>query len=210
MEGVPLLGVIVDPPGEPAANMAADERLAREVCEGGREAALRVYRWSRPAVSIGRRQDPDELPRDLLHDGFPIVRRPTGGGAVLHRPDELTYALALPRSCLPEGVQLGRIPEHFHGWLRELLVERGLVAGGEIALFCSGRDRPSTVCFSAPVCGDLLFQGRKVAGAALRIWRGGLLAQGTIQGLPLAYPDLLEAVLESMHRSFDLERALRR
>jgi hypothetical protein len=51
-----------------------------------------------------------------------------------------------------------------------------------------------SLCFETPVCGDLLYRGRKVAGSALRAWREGLLIQGSIQGLPIRPDDLIDSL----------------
>jgi len=93
--------IIVDPPGEPAANMERDERLAQRVREGLQPPTLRIYQWSRPCISLGRGQLLENLPEELRGKGVPVVQRPTGGGAVLHLLDEWTYTLAMPLSgCL--------------------------------------------------------------------------------------------------------------
>ncbi|MBI3318220.1 MAG: lipoate--protein ligase family protein, partial [Candidatus Omnitrophica bacterium] len=81
--------LIIDPPGSPSDQMARDEGLAREVLHRSHPPTLRVYRWSAPAITMGRRQNLDDLPAELLRKNLPIFHRPTGGGAVLHRRDEL-------------------------------------------------------------------------------------------------------------------------
>ena len=195
------VNLILDPRGEPEANMAADEELARRVREGTAPATLRIYGWNQPAVSLGRRQLLEDLPPSLGSDALPIVRRPTGGGAVLHRPDELTYALALPRFPLPlrerVGVRgLNQLPGLIHQFLRDELVRRGLVPPEDLRIVSADSNGPATLCFSSPVCGDLLYRGKKVCGCALRVWRDGLLIQGTIQGLPVRESDLREILVE--------------
>jgi len=211
--------VILDSPGDPAANMARDEEIAAQVRAGTAGPTLRIYRWSRPAISLGHRQDLDELPAALLERKLPIVRRPTGGGAVLHRPDELTYALALPRNPSMPADPLRQIPGILHRNLRDELVRRWLVSPEDLQLVetqpitrhcaesatfsllgagCGGRRSRLTLCFESPVGGDLLYRGRKVAGSALRVWREALLIQGSIQDLPVAQGALSRALLEAV------------
>ena len=187
--------VITDPPGEPQSNMDRDESLAESVRRGGFPPTLRLYGWTRPAISLGRRQQPDDLPPAILKRSLPMVRRPTGGGAVLHDLDELTYAFCAGRAHLPQGLVYRQLPVLLHRSLVRLLVDRGWVAEGELQV--AGRDPsgPAPLCFSAPACGDLLYHGRKVAGAALRVWKEGILLQGSIQGLPIRRDRLVEAFL---------------
>ncbi len=177
--------VFRDPAGEPQANMELDQRIAQQVCMGLVPATLRIYQWLKPAVSLGRRQSPSELPEELL--ALPWVRRPTGGGAVVHRMEELTYALALPRTAAQRHRPLSELPGRLHQHLRLLLVEQAGLSSGDLGIAeddCAG---PCTLCFSAPVHGDLLYRCAKVGGTALRVWRDGILVQGSIQGLPVSF-----------------------
>lgn len=203
--------IIVDPPGKPAANMAADELLANEIQEGRRSATLRIYRWDRPAISIGRRQQIDDLPQNLLAMGIPIVRRPTGGGAVVHHLDELTYSISFPLPLKGERVRVRGLTPNLHSALKEALITRGLIPAEDLSIHpadvkrCQAPEVPGTFCFSAPSCGDLLFQGRKAAGLAMRVWREVSLIQGSIQGLPVSFEALSEILKEAVHRTFQTE-----
>ncbi len=92
---------LVDTPPAPGAwNMAADEALAASVAGGG-PPVLRVYRWSPACLSLGRNQPARGRydVRALAERGIDVVRRPTGGRAVLHHR-ELTYAVAAPEALL--------------------------------------------------------------------------------------------------------------
>ena len=74
-------------------NMQYDERLAREVASGERLPTVRVYGWNPPAISYGWHQSLDEIDREAAERaGIDVVRRPTGGRAILHS-DELTYSV---------------------------------------------------------------------------------------------------------------------
>ena len=189
--------IILDPPADPERNMAADEELIRRVREGVSPPALRIYRWDRRAISIGRRQRLEELPDALRESGLPVVRRPTGGGAVVHSEEELTYALALPAPARARD-----LPRVIHRSLRELLVEEGILSREDLTVARSGFEGPFTLCFEAPVSGDLLFCGRKVGGAALRVWKDGALVQGSVQGLPVEEAVLREALIHAVRELF--------
>src|SRR5690348_4843435 len=90
--------LLTTPPGTGAENMALDEALMDRARET-REWVLRVYAWSRPTISLGRNQsargryDLDEIARR----GIGVVRRPTGGRAILHHR-EITYSVTAPVS----------------------------------------------------------------------------------------------------------------
>lgn len=182
--------------------MDQDERLAREVFSSRLPAALRVYGWNRPAISIGRAQSPASL-RGFDLPVVPMVRRPTGGGAVLHRPDELTYAAAIPASAV-NPLRLRQIPEKIHWFLRAHLIEEGRLKASYLEIVEKKSKGPFSFCFNAPVEGDLLFQGRKAAGSAMRVWKEGILIQGCIQSLPIDRELLIRCLELSVRKTFDV------
>ncbi len=197
------LSVVVDPPGDPVANMAADQSLLQMLRSGSASAILRIYQWNRPAVSIGRRQLAEDLPPSFLQAQPLLVRRPTGGGAVMHRLDELTYALAVSREASPRKIPLRDIVGALHRCLRQELIRRRDVSAEDLSIVERDFSGPATLCFSAPVRGDLMFQGRKVAGAALRVWREAILIQGSIQGLPVRQDQMREALRSAIQRTLN-------
>jgi lipoate-protein ligase A len=156
--------------------MALDEALMeRARCTG--EAVLRVYGWSRPTLSLGRnqaaRQRYDEARARAL--GVDIVRRPTGGRAVLHF-HEVTYSVTAPVAGL------GPLGESYR-WVNRLLVD-GLRRLGVEACEAesSGRaPRPGvSPCFEQPVAGEIVAGGRKLVGSAQYRERDALLQHGSI------------------------------
>lgn len=177
------MGLLLPAHGSPAngpMNMAMDEWLLQTADSGP---ALRIYQWSGPAVTFGYFQSHQAIQRAF--PDLPLTRRWTGGGAVLHGdPMESTYALALP-------------PSHAFARLRPLesycLLHRA-VAGALCAVGVDatviGKDHPEAgaACFQHPVEGDVVASsGLKLAGAAQRRTRLGLLIQGSIR-LPSAVP----------------------
>lgn len=164
------------PPAPGAWNMAVDEALADSVRDGG-PPVLRVYRWSPPCLSLGRNQPSDGYDRDeIRRRGIDVVRRPTGGRAVLHH-HELTYSVAAREDAL--------------GTLRQAYaaINRALVAGlrrlgVDARLHPAGAGRapiPSLApCFEQPVEGEVTAGGHKLVGSAQRRERGVMLQHGSL------------------------------
>ena len=173
-------------PRSAAMNMAIDEALL----EYAAVPLIRFYRWQSPALSFGyfgRFTDVAsyQCERDL-------VRRWTGGGIVFHGKD-LTYSLVIPSSDTAFAESSTSIYERVHQALCDALSETG-----QPAVVAAGADRgpgSATVatrtgisdagysCFANPVRADVMIDGRKIAGAAQRRTRRGLLQQGSIQGI---------------------------
>ncbi len=163
-----------DGPRDGAWNMAVDEVLLGEVM-GAVEPVLRLYQWSAPSVSFGYFASHKEV--RALHPACALVRRWTGGGVVEHGND-LTYSLVVPRGAA--FFELAPLDGYraIHAALGRVL--DGLVAGVP-SLATEGSAGAGSACFENPVRHDLLVGGSKVAGAAQRRTRGGLLHQGSIQ-----------------------------
>jgi lipoate-protein ligase A len=169
-------------PRSAAMNMAVDEALL----ETARAVSIRFYRWHSPALSFGyfgKFADVAEhaFERDL-------VRRWTGGGIVFHGED-LTYSIIIPATEPAFGESPKSIYEKIHRALADALAETR-----QYAIVAAIGDRGSGVsdagynehCFANPVRADVMLNGRKVAGAAQRRTRAGLLHQGSIQNVDLA------------------------
>ncbi|MGC8763834.1 MAG: lipoate--protein ligase family protein [Acidobacteriota bacterium] len=165
-----------------AWQMALDEALFREA-EEGREVqpVLRLYRWAPPCLSLGRHQDPAVAADGAFcrARGIDVVRRPTGGLAVLH-DDEVTYAVAAPLDRPPfEGLNLAETYGRIAGALLEGLRSLGLPA--ELS---RRRTSPTPVsaapCFQVPTENEVLVHGRKVVGSAQRRGRRAFLQHGAV------------------------------
>lgn len=173
-------------------NMALDEALLHEVAAGRSLPVLRLYRWRPAAVSLGYFQRNEVVNRAFCHSyGIDIVRRLTGGRAVLHG-QEVTYAvIAGGGELFPARVEESyrTIAEILRATLRSL----GLAA--ELApTRRDGRERAlPAACFEAAAGYELLCQGRKIAGSAQKRRGDFFLQQGSI---PLELdPQLLFQVL---------------
>jgi len=121
-----------------------------------------------------------------------LVRRWTGGGIVFHG-DDLTYSIVIPASDPAFAESSIAIYEKIHRALADALNEAGecaVVAGGvDLAGVALARKAGVTAagysCFANPVRADVMMDGRKIAGAAQRRTRRGLLQQGSIQGFDI-------------------------
>ena len=158
--------------------MALDEALLEATPRFG-QPVLRFYGWTEPAASFGYFQKYAEVERATLLR--PLVRRPTGGGIVSHDAD-WTYSLAFPTGH--EWYSLAAIESYrrVHEWIQAAFAR--LKVPIELALEAR-RSLPGQ-CFVGYEKSDLLWHGKKIAGAAQRRTRSGLLIQGSVQPPPLS------------------------
>ncbi|MEX2187341.1 MAG: hypothetical protein WD875_11120 [Pirellulales bacterium] len=122
--------LIVDEPAEGAWNMAVDDVLLSAAAERG-EAALRFYGWAEPTLSLGYFQAIESRQRHAPSGACPVVRRASGGGAILH-DRELTYSLALPNAYCPQRNH-GELYAVVHDLLCEALATLGVVGARRYA-----------------------------------------------------------------------------
>lgn len=162
-----------DTPHAGAMNMALDEVLLSHA----NAPMLRIYRWARAAVSFG--YFGKFAPLAATWPGREIVRRMTGGGVVPHGED-LTYSLIVPAAHAFATRSPREVYRAVHETIGALLTGDGEAA----ALAAPPEHEGSGVCFESPAEFDLLARGRKIAGAALRRTKCGLLLQGSIQEIP--------------------------
>jgi lipoate-protein ligase A len=181
-----------------ALNMAVDEALL----ERASIPILRFYGWRQPSLSFGYFGRYSDVAKEAAHRE--IVRRWTGGGIVLHG-DDLTYSFILPRAHIGASHSSRAIYSHVHG-----AIQRALSASEDVALAASDAPKISDACFANPVVADVLISGRKIAGAAQRRTRAGLLHQGSIQygRLPSDFPETFAAELCSRVQRDAPSRAL--
>jgi lipoyl(octanoyl) transferase len=172
--------VRVDAGADGPTNMAADHALVRAA--GGGEAFLRLYRWDPPTLSLGRnepgrgRYDPEKA----RERGIGIVRRPTGGRAVLHAR-EVTYAVAAPIRCFGGLREAYRaINQALLSGLARLGVGVALAGEGDPPSSREGRELDRGACFLDPAPGEIVVQGRKLAGSAQVRLGDALLQHGSI------------------------------
>jgi lipoate-protein ligase A len=165
-------------PCEPAFNMALDEALL-ETMPRLNKPVLRLYGWKEPAASFGYFQRYAEVERVTWLR--PLVRRPTGGGLVPHDAD-WTYSLAFPASHVWYSLRAEESYLRVHEWIQAAFAR--LKVETELAPCC--RKAAPGQCFAGHEKSDVLWRGGKIAGAAQRRTRAGLLVQGSVQPPPLA------------------------
>lgn len=163
-----------------ALNMAMDEALL----ESAAMPAIRFYGWVLPALSFGYFGRFDEAQK--VGAGRELVRRWTGGGIVLHETD-LTYSIVVPAAESYSVRSPLELYSDVHAAIRDVLIQGG--APAMLANFAS--PKISDACFANAVRADVLIDGEKIAGAAQRRTRVGLLQQGSIQYEQLP-PDFAE------------------
>ncbi len=155
--------------------MAVDHALAASVPDG--RGWVRFYRWSRPTVSLGRHEPGRGRwdPQRLAAAGIDLVRRPTGGRAVLHHR-ELTYSVVV------RGWGAGSM-RALYGAVNRALVEglRSVGVPAELAPRTGRADPPDAgPCFERPAEGEVMVGGRKLVGSAQVRLEGRLLQHGSV------------------------------
>src|SRR5450759_3133252 len=160
-----------------ALNMALDEAILLHHIRGAVPPTLRVFRWSQPAISLGRFQSVErEIADELCQQrGVALVRRPTGGRAVYHR-NEFTYSIVIGKR---DGAPAGVVAAYAY-------LAQGLLAAlqdlGVRAELSDERvsKHPSAACFASSTQADLTSGGFKLIGSA-QVWKDdALLQQGSL------------------------------
>lgn len=181
MEGIAnAIRILNDRALDGPTNMARDEALMSRVGRGDSQAALRLYQWNPPTISLGYFQPYAEYEKLLPPAGdLPVVRRLTGGGAILHDL-EITYALMLPvrHALLHNGPT--RLYELAHDAVIAALEERNVKAGRCGESDDSTPTRGPFFCFERRHGADVLLGGDKLAGSAQRRTKDALLQHGSI------------------------------
>ena len=163
-----------------AWNMAVDCAIADAIAGGEQAPTLRLYGWRPFCLSLGYGQRSREADaRRLQERGWDIVRRPTGGKAILHG-DELTYSLCLP---LDHPLASGDVIESYRrisvGLLRAL-ESLGVSVSARHQGASARHNATGPVCFELSSHYEVLWQGRKLIGSAQLRRRGVLLQHGTL------------------------------
>ena len=156
-----------------AFNMALDEALLETVSQLDKP-VLRFYGWTEPAATFGYFQKYSEV--GAATKLRPLIRRPTGGGIVPHDGD-WTYCAVFPPGHEWHSLKAEESYRRIHDWLRRAFAE--LKIETELAPCCK-KTLPGQ-CFVGHEKSDLLWHGKKIAGAAQRRNKLGLLIQGSVQ-----------------------------
>ncbi len=161
-------------------NMALDERLAQDLLRGRGGPTVRLFRWKPWAVSLGLHQSWAEIDQEKCRrDGIDVVRRPTGGRAILHAR-ELTYSIVMfsgGKSILSVYNDIGRA------------LVRGLRLFG-VEADCAGQGSAATressywkhiSCFASSGRHEITVEGKKLVGSAQRRYGGGIEGEVVLQ-----------------------------
>ncbi len=167
---------------EGAMNMAIDEAILRAVAAGLAPATLRFYAWQPACVSLGQAQSANDVDWEACAArGYHVVRRPTGGRAILHT-DELTYSVTAPEA---EPRMAGGIVESYRRLSAGLLEGLRLMSVPSIEAHHPEAKRQqraseNPVCFQVPSTYEITVGSKKLIGSAQVRREGVVLQHGTL------------------------------
>ncbi|MCL5991860.1 MAG: lipoate--protein ligase family protein [Bacteroidetes bacterium] len=163
-------------------NMDFDVQRTIDVAEGKALPMFRVYGWIPWAVSLGYNQKEEDIDKEKCEKkGFDLVRRPTGGRAVLHA-NEITYSVVVN---LPDGRTIHDIYREIHTILLKAFISMGCKNIGFQKAQTDFREHykspgMSVSCFTSSARYEIEYEGRKVVGSAQRLFGKTLLQHGSI------------------------------
>jgi lipoyl(octanoyl) transferase len=173
----------VDPPRSGLDNMALDQAMLEQTAQ---DSILRVrfYRWIEPTMSLGYFQKFQDFQDYQPASGCPVVRRATGGGAIMHHHD-WTYSIAAPSQGLGKQKRVGASPS-LYDCVHHAVVDWLCQSGTPAALWHpdhAGNSACETchfLCFHRRHQGDVVVGEHKVMGSAQRRLQGAVLQHGSL------------------------------
>jgi lipoyl(octanoyl) transferase len=212
--------LLIDAPAGGAWNMAEDESILEHAAQGLAPPTLRLFAWEPACLSLGYAQPHSDVDlRRLGERGWDLVRRPTGGRAILHA-DELTYSVIAAQSEEHVAGSLlesyNRLAEALLHAVRQLGVDARMTGDAE-----ADRNSVNPVCFEAPSAYEIIVEGKKLIGSAQARRKQGVLQHGSLPlhgdlrriTEALAYPDEAarsDAAWRLLMRATTMEAALNR
>lgn len=188
------------PPASGAWNMAVDTAILEAVGRGEVLPTLRLYAWDPPCLSLGYAQPVGDVEQEKVQArGWGVVRRPTGGRAILHA-DELTYAVIAPKQ--EPRLRGGVLPSYRR--ISQALLKALHLLGLPVQASSKKNtiNREQAICFETPSDYEITVTGKKLIGSAQLRKKEGVLQHGT---LPL-FGDLTR-ITQVLHFSSDEKRA---
>jgi len=170
---------LMTPPSAGDWNMAVDEAILEAVGRGDVLPTLRLYAWVPPCLSLGYAQRFADVDRNRLAErGWGLVRRPTGGRAILHT-DELTYAVIGPYS---DPRLSGSVLESYQRLSAALLKALSLldIPAQVNEVVTNERNAKGPVCFEVPSNYEITVNGKKLIGSAQARRKEGVLQHGSL------------------------------
>jgi len=176
--------LIITPSLNGATNMAIDESILEAITSQNAQPTLRLYSWEPACLSLGFAQPVSDVnTKELIKRGWDLVRRPTGGRAILHC-DEITYAVIGPEN---DPRLDGGVLESYNKISQALLATLTNLNIPATAAPISGNQRTSRnnehqnpVCFEVPSHYEITVNGKKLIGSAQARRKGGVLQHGSI------------------------------
>ena len=171
--------LLITPPTHGAWNMAVDEAILEHIGRGESIPTLRLYAWDPPCLSLGHAQPFADVDVERLKQhGWEVVRRATGGRAILHT-DELTYSVIAPND---EPRVEGSVLESYNRLAQALLLA---VKSLEVPVEMKegkveNTSMPNPVCFEVPSTYEITVNGKKLIGSAQARKREGVLQHGSL------------------------------
>lgn len=177
--------------------MALDEALLESISRL-QKPVLRFYGWTEPAASFGYFQKYADV--ECATHLRPLIRRPTGGGIVPHDKD-WTYSLAFPPDHEWHSLKAEDSYRRVHEWIQAAFA----ILKIETELAPKSHTAAPGQCFAGYEKSDVLWHGKKIAGAAQRRNKLGLLIQGSVQPpVPLDRLAWEQAMCDAAHDDFDV------
>jgi lipoate-protein ligase A len=187
--------------------MALDEALLNRAAERS-AAALRFYQWREPTLSLGYFQRYVDRDAHAASRNCAIVRRTTGGGAILH-DRELTYSIALP-STHSLSRRAGDLYGAVHQAIVEALAQLGVEARRLTSVEAANQTAEPFLCFARRSSGDVLIADSKIAGSAQRRHKGAVLQHGSILFERSPFAPELPGICDLADRPVNIEDFLQR
>jgi lipoate-protein ligase A len=169
--------LILDEPMSGIANMSIDAAILQSL-QPDSGPTLRFYRWSQPTLSLGYFQRLEDRSLHPTSERLAIVRRSTGGGAIVHH-HELTYSLTVPVASRSTGASR-LLYQSIHDSFIEALQSLGIVATRFGASRTWRLGNEPFLCFQRRTSEDLVVSGYKVLGSAQRRGTSGILQHGSL------------------------------
>jgi len=177
---MPAWRLLFTPPAHGAWNMAADEAILEHIGRGESPTTLRLFAWDPPCLSLGHAQPYRDIDITRLKErGWEVVRRLTGGRAILHT-DELTYSVT---GSVEESVLSGSVLNSYNQLARALLYAVKTL-GLPVEMNQHEVETPTQnlnpVCFEVPSTYEITVHGKKLIGSAQARRREGILQHGSV------------------------------
>ncbi len=198
---------IVEPERSGSFNMARDYYFLERASRLKDEIVFTVFKFNPPCISTGKFQKiDDDLVEKAFNAGIEIVRRPTGGRAVIHGSSDLTYSFV---ASYIHGFEKRKIIENYRKINGFLLSAFKKILNAEIVYRTDSSRRgvytEKSACFAASLDSDLTIEGRKICGSALRWLDDAVLQHGTIY---LDFPEEIHKIIFGNEATEDIRKKI--